>query len=106
MKAIVITSYEDPEPLQLQEVGHPEPKDDEVLIKVEATALNRADTLQKKGQYPPPRGPIPIPGLEASGTVLAIGKDVSRWKVGDQVLSMSFIIFFFGVILKKLKQLF
>ena len=90
MKATVITSYDDPEPLQLQEVGDPEPKDDEVLIKVEAAGINRADTLQKRGQFHPPRGPIPIPGVEASGIVLAVGKDVSRWKVGDQVLSINY----------------
>ncbi|XP_039008724.1 quinone oxidoreductase PIG3-like, partial [Hibiscus syriacus] len=51
------------------------------LIKVEATALNRADTLQRKGSYPPPKGASPYPGLECSGTVLAVGNNVSRWKV-------------------------
>ncbi|XP_062087331.1 uncharacterized protein LOC133794151 [Humulus lupulus] len=90
MKAIVITKPGDPEPLQLQEVPEPKLKDDEVLIKVEATALNRSDTLQKKGKYPPPRGPILIPGLEASGIIEAVGKDVSRWKVGDQVCCLLF----------------
>ncbi|PON70978.1 Quinone oxidoreductase PIG [Parasponia andersonii] len=85
MKAIVITAYDDPEPLQLQDVPDPVPKDHEVLIKITASALNRADTLQKRGLHHPPRGSIPIPGVEASGIVETVGKDVSRWKVGDQV---------------------
>lgn len=85
MKAIVITQPGSPEVLQLQEVEDPQIKDDEVLIKVEATALNRADTLQRKGSYPPPKGASPHPGLECSGTILSVGKNVSRWKVGDQV---------------------
>ena len=86
MKAIVISTPGGPEVLQLQDVEDPELKDDEVLIKVAATALNRADTLQRKGQYPPPKGASPYLGLECSGTIEAIGKDVSCWKVGDQVL--------------------
>ncbi|OMO65082.1 Alcohol dehydrogenase superfamily, zinc-type [Corchorus olitorius] len=88
MKAIVITTPGGPEVLQLQEVDDPEVKDNEVLIKVEATALNRADTLQRKGSYPPPKGASPYLGLECSGTIQAIGKDVSRWKVGDQVCAL------------------
>ena len=74
------------EVLQLQEVEDPIIKDDEVLIKVEATALNRADTLQRKGLYPPPKGASPYLGLECSGIVEAVGKNVSRWKIGDQVI--------------------
>ena len=86
MKAIVITTPGGPEVLKLQEVEDPQIKDDEVLIKVEATALNRADTLQRKGSYPPPKGASPYPGLECSGTVVSVSKHVSRWKVGDQVI--------------------
>ncbi|KAH9748495.1 PKS ER domain-containing protein [Citrus sinensis] len=88
MKAIVITQPGSPEVLQLQEVEDPQIKDDEVLIKVEATALNRADTLQRKGSYPPPKGASPYPGLECSGTILSVGKNVSRWKVGNQVCAL------------------
>lgn len=94
MKAIVITAHGGPEVLQLQEVAEPEVRDGEVLVKVVAAALNRADTVQRKGQYPPPRGPIPIPGLEVSGTIEAVGKDVSRWKVGDQVLPNLYLYIF------------
>lgn len=88
MKAIVITSPGDPEVLQLQEVEDPQIKDDEVLIKVAATALNRADTLQRQGKYPPPKGDSEYPGLECSGTIEAVGKDVTRWKIGDQVCAL------------------
>ncbi|KAK0579430.1 hypothetical protein LWI29_026302 [Acer saccharum] len=88
MKAIVITTPGGPEVLKLQEVEDPQIKDDEVLIKVEATALNRADTLQRKGSYPPPKDASPYPGLECSGTVVSVGKHVSRWKVGDQVCAL------------------
>ncbi|CAO2842701.1 unnamed protein product [Amaranthus hypochondriacus] len=88
MKAVVITTPGGPEVLQLQDVDDPQIKDDEVLIKVEATALNRADTLQRKGSYPPPPGASPYPGLECSGTILQVGNNVTRWKVGDQVCAL------------------
>lgn len=97
MKAVVITSPGGPEVLQVQDVEDPELKDDEVLIKVEATALNRADTIQRKGLYPPPKGASPYLGLECSGTIEAVGNNVSRWKVGDQVIitTCQFWVFFF-----------
>ncbi|XP_059659541.1 uncharacterized protein LOC132306233 [Cornus florida] len=88
MKAIVITSPGGPEVLQLQEVEDPQIQEDEVLIKVEATALNRADTLQRKGSYPPPKGASLYPGLECSGTIEAVGQNVNRWKIGDQVCAL------------------
>ncbi|RYR35953.1 hypothetical protein Ahy_A10g051034 isoform B [Arachis hypogaea] len=88
MKAVVITTPGGPEVLQLQEVEDPHIGDDEVLIRVEATALNRADTVQRMGSYPPPKGASPYPGLECSGTIESIGKKVSRWKVGDQVCAL------------------
>ena len=97
MKAIVITSPGGPEVLKIQEVDEPQLKDDEVLIKVEATALNRADTFQRKGVYPPPKGASEYLGLECSGTIEAVGKAVSRWKIGDQVsFSREFVHFFLG----------
>ncbi|XP_054801283.1 uncharacterized protein LOC129305285 [Prosopis cineraria] len=88
MKAIVITTPGGPEVLKIQEVEDPQIKDDEVLIRIAATALNRADTLQRKGSYPPPKGASPYPGLECSGTIEAVGKNVSRWKIGDQVCAL------------------
>lgn len=88
MKAVVITTPGGPEVLKLQEVEEPKLNDDEVLIRVEATALNRADTLQRQGKYPPPKGESEYPGLECSGTIETVGKNVSRWKVGDQVCAL------------------
>ncbi|BBH00835.1 oxidoreductase, zinc-binding dehydrogenase family protein [Prunus dulcis] len=86
--AVVITTPGGPEVLKLQEVADPELKEDEVLIKVAATALNRADTLQRKGAYPPPPGSSPYLGLECSGTIEAVGEHVSRWQVGDRVCAL------------------
>ncbi|GFQ06353.1 quinone oxidoreductase pig3 [Phtheirospermum japonicum] len=73
MKAIVITEAGGPEVLQLREVEDPTIKDDEVLIRIAATALNRADTLQRQGNYPLPKGFSEYPGLECSGTVESVG---------------------------------
>ncbi|KAG4945539.1 Quinone oxidoreductase PIG3 [Glycine max] len=88
MKAIVITRPGGPEVLQLEEVEDPQVGDDELLIGVHATSLNRADTFQRKGSYPPPKGASPYLGLECSGTVLSLGKNVSSWKIGDQVCAL------------------
>lgn len=89
MRAVVITSPGGPEVLQVQGVEDPEVGENEVLIGVEAAALNRADTVQRKGMYQPPKGASPYPGLECSGTVIAVGKSVDRWKVGDQVTALA-----------------
>ena len=93
MKAVVITTPGDPQVLQVQEVENPEIGDDEVLIRVEAAAINQADTLQRKGLHPPPKGGgSPYPGLECSGIIEAVGKAVVRWKVGDQVFQLPNIL--------------
>ncbi|KAE7995589.1 hypothetical protein FH972_000369 [Carpinus fangiana] len=88
MKAVVISSPGGPEVLRVQEVAEPELRDDEVLIKVAATALNRADTEQRKGAYPPPEGASEYLGVECSGVIEVVGRRVSRWKVGDQVCAL------------------
>ncbi|PSS24677.1 Quinone oxidoreductase [Actinidia chinensis var. chinensis] len=88
MKAIVITSPGGPEVLQLLEVDDPKVEDDDVLIRIAAAALNRADTLQRKGRHPPPKGASEYLGVECSGTVEAVGKNVARWKIGDQVCAL------------------
>ncbi|XP_059659515.1 uncharacterized protein LOC132306209 [Cornus florida] len=88
MKAIVITSTGGPEVLQLQEVENPQIQEDDVLIKVESSGINRADTFQRKGSHPPPKGASLYPGLECSGTIQAIGRNVTRWKIGDQVCAL------------------
>ncbi len=66
----------------------PEVGPDEVLIRVAAAGINRADLLQRAGHYPPPPGASEILGLECSGTVEAVGADVTRWAVGDRVCAL------------------
>lgn len=60
----------------------------EALIRIHATAVNRADLLQRRGQYPPPPGATPILGLEAAGEIIAVGKYVTGWKTGDRVFCL------------------
>lgn len=93
MKAIVITSPGEAQVLKIQEVDEPYIGDDEVLVQVEATAVNRADTLQRKGAHPPPKGASPYLGLECSGTILSLGKNVTRWNIGDQVIIYLILLF-------------
>jgi len=64
------------------------PAVDEVLIKIYAAGVNRADILQRQGKYPPPPGSSDIIGMEVSGEVVVVGKDVRRWKVGDKVCAL------------------
>lgn len=88
MKAVIIKEFGGPEQLTLGEWQTPVPTANEVLVKVHASALNRADTLQRKGVYPPPQGASPILGLELAGEVVEVGSAVSRWKEGDQVFGL------------------
>lgn len=88
MKAIVVEHPGSPAELTWTEVPDPEPAADEVLIDVAASAVNRADLLQAAGHYPPPPGASPILGLECSGTVAAVGADVTGWAVGDPVCAL------------------
>lgn len=88
MKAILIKSPGGPEQLTIGEWKKPSPTPNEVLVKVAASAINRADTLQRMGKYPVPPGASPILGLEMAGTVVEVGKSVTRWKVGDPVCGL------------------
>lgn len=63
----------------------PTPSSEQVLVRVHATAVNRADLLQRRGLYPPPQGASPILGLEAAGVVIAVGDEVPNWRPGDRV---------------------
>jgi putative PIG3 family NAD(P)H quinone oxidoreductase len=88
MKAITIPTPGDADALVLDEVPTPEIAADEVLVLVAAAGVNRADLMQRQGFYPPPPGTSAYPGLEVSGTVSALGSDVSGWAVGDQVCAL------------------
>jgi len=90
MRAVVIPDYGDPDVLTVTDVPAPEPGPEEVLVAVRATALNRADLLQRRGFYPEPGPPREheIPGMELAGTVAAIGERVTAWSVGDEVMGI------------------
>jgi putative PIG3 family NAD(P)H quinone oxidoreductase len=88
MRAIMIPQPGGPEALVWSEVPDPEPGPDEVVIDVVATAVNRADLLQRQGFYPPPPGAPPYPGLECSGVISAVGRDVTDFRVGDEVCAL------------------
>ena len=85
MKAIIVTENKE---LIWADSEKPEILDNEVLIKIKATAVNRADVVQKNGFYPPPLGASEILGLECSGIIEAIGKNVKKRKVGEQVCAL------------------
>jgi putative PIG3 family NAD(P)H quinone oxidoreductase len=88
MKAVVITEFGGPEVLAVRELPDPVPGPHEVVIDVAATAINRADLLQRAGHYPPPKGAPDWPGLECSGTISAVGAEVEAWNVGDEVCAL------------------
>ena len=85
MKAIIVSENKE---LIWADSEKPEILDNEVLIKIKATAVNRADVVQKNGFYPPPLGASEILGLECSGIIEAIGKNVKKRKVGEQVCAL------------------
>jgi putative PIG3 family NAD(P)H quinone oxidoreductase len=74
--------------LEVREVSDVSPKPDEVVIEVAASAVNRADLMQRQGAYPPPPGASEVLGLECAGTVSKVGTDVTRWRPGDQVCAL------------------
>src|SRR5580692_7256118 len=89
MRAIVIREPGGPEMLELRDVPTPEPSRGEVRVRVHATAVNRADLLQRAGAYPaPPGSPADIPGLELAGEVDAVGEGVTELALGDRVYGL------------------
>jgi putative PIG3 family NAD(P)H quinone oxidoreductase len=88
MKAVVASSPGGPEVLVLGEVDPPVVGPGEVLLDVTATAVNRADLLQRAGNYAPPPGASSVLGLECSGTIAALGEGVTGWQVGNQVCAL------------------
>jgi len=75
--------------LSIEQDTAPAPGPGEILIRVAAAGLNRADLLQRRGLYPPPEDASPVMGLEVAGTVLALGEDVAGWRVGDPVCALT-----------------
>jgi putative PIG3 family NAD(P)H quinone oxidoreductase len=89
MRALVLRSHGGPDVLTSWYVPDPVPGPDEVVVDIAATALNRADLMQRRGLYPDPRGLQPeIPGLEFAGTVSAVGERARMWQVGDRVMGI------------------
>ncbi len=90
MRAIVIARPGGPEVLELRDVPRPAPHRGEVSVRIRATAVNRADLLQRMGHYPaPPDAPPDIPGIEFAGEVDAVGEGAIDWKVGDRVFGLA-----------------
>ena len=85
MKAILVNEKRD---LVWSDVADPVITDDEVLVKIYAAALNRADLLQRQGKYPSPKGCPEWMGLEVSGVIIKLGKNVNKWKIGDRVCAL------------------
>ena len=102
MKAIVCTKYGPPEVLQLQEVAKPVPRDNEILVRVHATTVSAADVIDRSFAFPPylwlsarislgiTRPKNPILGFELAGAIESVGRNVKRWREGDQVFASTF----------------
>jgi putative PIG3 family NAD(P)H quinone oxidoreductase len=88
VRAVVVTEPGGPEVLEVREVPDPQPKPDEVLVDVAAIGINRADLLQRQGNYPPPPGAPSYLGMECSGTIAAVGQSVAGWSIGDEVCAL------------------
>ncbi len=88
MRAVVITRPGGPEVLEVQEVPDPRPQLGEVIVEVAAAALNRADLLQRDGNYPVPPGASPYLGMEVSGRIVELGEGVAGWQLGDEVCAL------------------
>jgi tumor protein p53-inducible protein 3 len=88
MKAVIVEKPGDENVLKLGDVPEPSIKPDEILIRVHAAGVNRADILQRQGFYPPPPGASEIIGMECAGEVAAVGAAASEWKIGDRVMAL------------------
>lgn len=88
MRAVVLDGFGGPEVMRLDEVPTPHPGPGQVLIRVAATSVNRADLQQRTGNYAPPPGESEILGLEVAGLIEALGDDVTGWRVGDRVMTL------------------
>ena len=89
MKTVEISEFGGPEVLKLGERDTPSAGDSEVLIKVTAAGVNGPDIVQRRGHYPPPPGASDLLGLEVSGEVVSVGKNIENWAVGDKVCALT-----------------
>lgn len=88
MKAVLLDGFGGIDVLKVGEVDKPRPAENQVLIRVAATSVNRPDLVQREGKYPPPPGDSEILGLEVAGVIEELGSGVTGWKVGDRVMSL------------------
>ena len=88
MKAVIRTGDGGTDVLKIKEIPPPQPTETQLLVDVKATALNRADLIQRRGEYPPPPGESEILGLEIAGTVSGIGENVTAFNIGDRVFGL------------------
>jgi putative PIG3 family NAD(P)H quinone oxidoreductase len=89
MQAVWISTFGGPEVLEVRTVGQPLIHSEQVLVRVRASSLNRADLLQRQGKYPPPPGfPAEIPGMEFAGEIAEVGSSVRLWKPGQRVFGL------------------
>jgi len=88
MKAIIVQNSEKNTSLGIEHRKNPEPGPKEILVNIMATALNRADLLQRRGLYAPPKNTTPVLGLEMAGTVEKCGSGVTKWQQGDPVFGL------------------
>ena len=88
MKAVLLKAFGGPEQLHIGEAERPTPGENQVLVRVQASSVNRPDIVQRTGNYPPPKGDSEILGLDIAGVVDEIGPGVTRWKPGDRMLGL------------------
>ncbi len=88
MKAVTLSGSGGPDVMSLTETPDPHPGRDEVLIRVTAAGVNRADLLQRQGNYPPPSGASEILGMEVAGTIAGVGEGVDHWAIGDRCVAL------------------
>src|SRR3954454_18249437 len=88
VRAIVMSESGSPDVLRVGEADSPQPESDQILIKVVAAGVNRADLLQRQGHYPPPPGASELLGLECSGVISEVGSEVTGWSIGDEVCAL------------------
>jgi putative PIG3 family NAD(P)H quinone oxidoreductase len=88
MRAVTVTEFGPPENLVITDIETPRPAGGEVLVQVAAAGVNRADLLQRQGNYPPPPGASDIIGMEVSGTITELGSEVTGWEQGQQVCAL------------------